>query len=192
MRRATITLLLAILPLTLLNLARADQLSRADKLRSLYSNQFAFDSRGIPIVTVAIADGLREAVIESDAPPRLLPNGEAGSEVTAGRRWQVTIKRGSRPARARYFAILARHPYGGLAPMREDLGRWQARGLKPEIMEVGTVFGVKGKVFDSRAFLLVSGPHRHRAAAVGWTAGCGAAGGQGSTAAAPEDRHQGI
>ena len=148
------------------SLARADQLSRADKLRSLYSNQFAFDRRGIPVVTVAIVDGLREAIIESDAPPRLLPDGEAGSEVTAGRRWQVTLQRESVPARARYYAILARHAYGGLLPMRKDMSLWQARGLKPEIMEVGTVFGVKGKVFDSRAFLLVSGPHKRKAAAV--------------------------
>ncbi len=165
MMRRTITALL-LLPILASTPALADQLSRADKLRSLYSNQFAFDARGVPVVTVAIADGLREAIIESDEPPRLLPDGEAGSEVRAGKRWQVTLKRGSRPARARYFAILARHHYGGLAPMREDLRRWQTRGLKPEIMEVGTVFGVKGKVFDSRAFLLVSGPHRGRSRAV--------------------------
>ena len=118
------------------------------------------------MVTVAIADGLREATIESDTPPRLLPGGASGSEVRAGKRWQVTLQRGGRPARARYFAILARHPYGGLGPMREDLARWQTRGLKPEIMEVGTVFGVKGKVFDSRAFLLVAGPHRRRPDAI--------------------------
>jgi len=120
----------------------------------------------VPVVTVAIAEGLQEVTIEGDAAPHLLPDGEAGSRVTAGLRWQVTLQRGSRPARARHFAVLARHPYGGLATLRTEKARWKARGLKPKIMEVGSVFGVMGKVFDSRAFLLVNGPHRSRAAAI--------------------------
>ena len=149
--------------------ARADNLSRADKLKVLYSNQFAFDRRGVPLITVRIAEGIREVVIESDAAPRVLPDGEGGSEVVAGTRWKVTIGR-SRPAKVDYFAVLARHPASDLKQLRQDMATWKARGVKARLIQIGSVFGVKGKVFDNRAHLLGQGPYptreRAQAAAV--------------------------
>ena len=138
--------------------ARADELSRSDKLKVLYSNQFAFDRRGVPLITVRIAEGIREVVIESDAPPRVLPDGEGGSEVQAGKRWKISIGR-SRPASVEFFAVLARQPPSNLKQLRVEMAAWQRRKLRPRLMEIGSVFGVKGRVFDNRAFLLTDGPY---------------------------------
>ena len=138
--------------------APADELSRSDKLKVLYSNQFAFDRRGVPLITVRIAEGIRTVVIESDAPPRVLPDGEGGSEVVAGKRWKVTIGR-SRPAKVEYFAVLGRHPASNLKALRRELATWKQRNMKPQLMEIGSVFGVKGKVFDNRAHLITQGPY---------------------------------
>ena len=142
-------------------LARADELSRSDKLKVLYSNQFAFDRRGVPLITVRIAEGIREVIIESNAPPRVLPDGEGGSEVVAGKRWKVSIGR-SRPAQVEYFAVLARQPASNLKELRLEMAAWRQRKLEPKIIQIGAVFGVKGRVFDNRAHLLAEGPYPSR------------------------------
>lgn len=136
----------------------ADELSRSDKLRVLYSNQFAFDKRGLPMITVRIAEGQRAAVVESTQPVRLLPGGEGGPEVVGGKRWKVSLTRVS-PAKVEHFAVLGRQPTTQLSRLRQQITKWKQRNARPSLMEIGTVFGVKGKVFDNRAFLLVDGPY---------------------------------
>ena len=144
--------------------ARADDLSRSDKLRALYSNQFAFDRRGVPLITVGIAEGLRQVVIEGAAPPRVWPDGEGGSEVLGGKRWRVSIGR-ARAAKVEYFAVLGRHLGTNMKHLRQQVALWKQRGIKAGMMEVGAVFGVKGRVFDNRAYLLTQGPYPTRALA---------------------------
>ena len=51
--------------------ARVEEPGRGDKLPVLYSNQFAFNRAGVPLISVRIAEGLREAVVESSAPVRV-------------------------------------------------------------------------------------------------------------------------
>jgi SpoIID/LytB domain protein len=137
--------------------AGAEEFSRGDKLRALYSNQFTFDSRGLPMITVRIAEGLREVTIAGKAPPRVLPDGEGGTEISGGRQWQVTIKRAT-AARVQHFVVLARLPMDGLERLRRQASVWKGRGVQTQMMEIGTVFGLKGRVFDNRAYLLVQGP----------------------------------
>lgn len=136
----------------------ADDLSRSDKLRVLYSNQFAFDRRGVPLITIRIAERSSEAVIESNAPVRVFPDGEGGSEVLGGKRWRVSLRSGN-PALIEHFVVLAREPIGALKAMRQQMRTWKARGARCRLIEVGTVFGVKGKVFDNRSYLLADGPY---------------------------------
>ena len=131
----------------------------------LYSNQFAFDRDGVPLITVRIAEGLRSTVIESTAPVRVFPDGEDGSEIQGGRRWTVTLQ-SSRPARLEHFVILAREPIGELKSLQAEMRRWTARGARCRLVETGTIFGVKGKVFDNRSYVLADGPYRSRARAV--------------------------
>ncbi|MBK8479646.1 MAG: SpoIID/LytB domain-containing protein [Proteobacteria bacterium] len=137
--------------------SRGDELSRGDKLRALYSNQFAFDRRGVPIISIAIAEGLDLATIEASVPPRLLPDGEDGPEVIAGTSWQIHLEPIA-PAELEYFSVLGSRGVGLTGELPALFASWRQRGLKPRLIEIGTVFGVKGHVFDNRAFLLADGP----------------------------------
>src|SRR2546421_486259 len=65
----------------------ADEISGADKLRALYSAEFRFTQDGLPVVPVAIAEGL-SAATSSPAPGatlRLLPEGQGGPREGARR-----------------------------------------------------------------------------------------------------------
>jgi hypothetical protein len=63
--------------------AAADELSGADKLRVVYSNQFAWTDDGLPLVTVRIAEG-RDRIVLRGRGLRVLPDGEGGPEVRGG------------------------------------------------------------------------------------------------------------
>lgn len=143
----------------------ADELSRSDKLRVLYSNQFAFDRRGVPLITVRIAERASEVTLEGSAPLRLLPDGEDGSEVSAGKRWKVSLT-GAKAAKVEHFAVLAREPVSALDALRKEMAVWQKRGARCRLIEVGTIFGLKGTVFDNRAYVLADGPYPTRDAAL--------------------------
>ena len=56
--------------------AAADELSGADKLRVLYSSQFAWTREGLPLVTVRLVEGLKEVKVRGEL--RVLPDGEGG------------------------------------------------------------------------------------------------------------------
>jgi stage II sporulation protein D len=143
----------------------ADELSRSDKLRVLYSNQFAFDRRSVPLVSVRIGEKTTEAVIESSAALRVLPDGEDGSEVSGGKRWRITLTH-AKPGVVDHFVVLAREPFAALAKLRQEMALWQQRGVRCQLIEIGTVFGVKGNVFDNRAYVLAGGPHASRGEAL--------------------------
>jgi SpoIID/LytB domain protein len=144
--------------------ARADELSRSDKLKVLYSNQFAFDRQGAPLITVRVAEGLTHAVLESKAPLRVFPDGEDGSKVVGGRRWKISVRSG-KPAKQEHFVVLARKPVAALSELRKEMTRWQRRGGRCRLVETGTIFGLKGKVFDNRSYVLVDGPYSSAAKA---------------------------
>ncbi|MCK5800967.1 MAG: SpoIID/LytB domain-containing protein [Deltaproteobacteria bacterium] len=144
--------------------AWAEGLSRSDKLRVLYSNQFAFDRRGVPLITIGIVEGAREVVLEGSRGLRVLPDGEDGSEVRGGARWKVSII-SSKKAAVEHFVILARVAMARYAALAKARKVWEGRGAKVRMIEVGTIFGIKGHIFDNRAFVLVEGPFKSRRAA---------------------------
>ncbi len=144
-----------------LSTAGANELSKSDKLKVLYSNQFTFDRQGVPLITVGVAEGQRRVTLESTAPIRVLPDGEDGSEVRAGNRWQITLKRGKK-AQIEHFIILEQKPITKLRSLQRAMQTWQGRGARCQLIEMGNVFGIKGNVFDNRAYALVSGPYKRR------------------------------
>ena len=115
----------------------------------------------MPIVTVRIAERLSEVSIEGSAPVRLLPDGEDGSEVLAGKRWRVTMT-GAKSGALEHFVVLSREPVKALTALRAEMATWQKRGARCRLIEIGTVFGVKGSVFDNRAYVLADGPFATR------------------------------
>jgi stage II sporulation protein D len=141
--------------------ARAEGLSRIDKLRVLYSNQFSFDRRGIPLITIGVLEGQKEVSIEARSGVRVLPDGEDGSEVIGGNRWTIRLKR-SKAASIEHFVVLARGRIERIVELQKERTVWKQRGRSPKMIEIGTVFGIKGRVFDNRALLLVDGPFKGR------------------------------
>jgi SpoIID/LytB domain protein len=98
-------------------------------------------------------------VIESSAPVKVFPDGEDGSEVIGGKQWRVSLKSGV-AAKQEHFVVLARQPISELHDLRKAMVAWQSRGASCRLIELGTIFGVKGKVFDNRSYILVDGPYR--------------------------------
>ena len=148
----------------LCSFAAASELSRKDKLHALYNNQFSFDRTDTPLITIAINEGLTGLDVWADQPIRVLPEGEGGPIVIGGRHWQIR-RRSGRPAKVEYFVVLARGTPVQMEALQRARRQWEQRSIKTRIVEIGTVFGVKGNVFDNRVFLLADGPYSKRALA---------------------------
>jgi SpoIID/LytB domain protein len=141
----------------------ADELSGADKLRLVYSNQFAWTREGLPLVTIGIGEGLREVTV-SGAGIRVQPDGEGGAVVAGGRRWMVRAEN-TRPAKKRFHVVVARLSATDTDRAQSEMESWRTRGFSPLRFEVGTVFAVRGALFDSRRLLITVAPADDEAAA---------------------------
>jgi stage II sporulation protein D len=127
----------------------ADEFSGADKLRSLYSAEFRFTEEGLPVVPVALAQGVTDVRIAGDGGVRLLPEGDGGPEVRGDDQWQVRAERTS-GARLRYWSVVwrGRPQQGGEAAA--EAKAWRGRGMQAQTFEQGTLFAVSGEVLDRR------------------------------------------
>ncbi len=153
MRRAALLVVLCAIP------ARAaDEFSGADKLRALYTAEFRFTQEGLPVVPVAIAEGLKQVTISAPGGSlRLLPDGEDGPEVRADDEWLIRTQT-TVPAKLRYWTVVWRGRAGQGAAAAEEVKRWAERGEKARSFEQGTLFGVAGQVLDRRELLVTVGP----------------------------------
>ncbi len=154
-RRLCVAALGLLLPLAMRAHA-ADEFSGADKLRAIYSAEFRFTKDGLPVVPVAISDGLGQVTL-SGAGLRLFPEGEGGPEIRGDDAWQIRAS-ASTPARLRYWAIVWRGGPTQGAAADEQVTHWNTRGEKARRFEQGTVFGVGGEVLDRREVLVGVGP----------------------------------
>jgi len=142
----------------------ASDLSLSDRIDLLYSNQFHFNRRGEPQISVGLMQGQREVRLSAPDGLDVLPSGDGGTRVQAGTQLSIRLLEGH-PATQRYSIVL--QMLAGTAG--RSLGRaaetWQSRGLEPVEHEVGTVFGVEGKVLDTRKLVLTTGDFDSEAAA---------------------------
>jgi stage II sporulation protein D len=136
----------------------ADEFSGADKLRSIYSAEFRFTKDGLPVVPVAIAEGLDSVTIRtSPGKLRLLPEGDGGAEIRADDSWQIRASATS-PSKLRYWAVVWRGPVAKSQQADAELATWKGRGETVRRFEQGTLFGVGGEVIDRRESLVGVGP----------------------------------
>lgn len=137
----------------------ADEFSGADKLRALYSAEFRFTQDGLPVVPVAIGEGLATVTISISTPGglRLLPEGEGGPDVRADDAWQIRAQN-TTPAKLRYWTIVWKGTAAQGAEAAELAQQWKDRGEKTHVFEQGTLFGVAGEVLDRRESLVCVGP----------------------------------
>lgn len=143
----------------------ADEFSGADKLRAIYSAEFRFTKDGLPMVPVAIGEGLTSVTIAaSTGGLRLLPEGDGGSEIRADDAWQVRAYATS-GAKLRYWAVVWRGPVAQTSETEARITLWKGKGESVRRFEQGTLFGVGGEVLDRRETVVAVGPHASAEAA---------------------------
>jgi SpoIID/LytB domain protein len=139
----------------------ADDVSGADKLRTLYSAQFQFTAEGLPIVPVAVADAVAEVTVSGEGGLVVRPDGEGGAELLADDAWTVRAT-GTTPAKLRFHTIVARarlsEDDAASATAAATARAWEGRGEKARVFEHGALFGVSGEVLDRREVLVAVGP----------------------------------
>jgi stage II sporulation protein D len=135
-----------------------DELSARDRLSSLYSSEFRFSKDGVPIVPVAVADGLNSVTIRGGPGLALLPDGEGGPEVLADTEWVIRATQ-TTPSRLQHWAIVWRGKAGQGKEAQQTIDAWKAKGENPRVFDTGTLFAVSGKVLDRREVLVVVGPY---------------------------------
>ena len=134
--------------------ARADELSGADKLRVVYSNQFAWTRDGLPIVTVRVMEHRPEVTLSAEG-LRVVPDGEGGPEVRGGATWTVRVLDG-KPGRVVMHNVVASFAPSQTEKLQAELARWRAKKVQTRTFETGALFAVKGQVLDSRRVLVAA------------------------------------
>ncbi len=147
-----------------LGAAGADELSGADKLRVLWSSQFAWTREGLPLVTVRVAEGRDEFAV-SGRDLAVLPDGDGGAELHAGARWTVRLDGAGQPAKVRWHVVVARAAPSQAEKLQAEAAAWRARGFSPRSFESGALFAVRGAVIDNRRLLLAAVARDDEAAA---------------------------
>ena len=138
--------------------AQRHELSTADRLRMLYTTQLTFTPDGDPIVRLGLLEGEKRVVFTPSEDFRVLPSGDTGPsiELPGGREYTVTIEE-SKPGKYKHWVVVERLPIDQRSRLEEVKKSWLARGHVPRVFEVGGLFAVRGKVFDSRVILFAVG-----------------------------------
>jgi len=112
------------------------------KLRAIYSAEFRFTKQGLPVVPVAVAEGLARVTISAGPSGglRLFPEGEGGPEVRGEDSWQVSAS-ATVPAKQSQWAVVWRGKPGQGDDADAQIKRWKELGEKARRFEQGTVFG---------------------------------------------------
>lgn len=134
--------------------ARGDELSGADKLRVVYSNQFSWTRDGLPLVTVRVMEHRPSVTIGGEG-MRVAPDGEGGPEVRGGASWTVRVV-GGKPGRVVTHNIVASFAPAETDKLQAELARWRAKKVQTRTFETGALFAVKGQVLDSRRILVAA------------------------------------
>ncbi len=135
--------------------AQSAELNSADRLAILYAPQLKFTRNGDPLVRVGIAENRDKIVFTPDREIRVLPEGEGGPEVILPGKteYTVTISKAKKGSYS-YSLIVARLSVDQRSKLKAVQNTWLKRGFQTDITEVGGLFAVKGKVFDSRTLLI--------------------------------------
>ncbi|MBK8241214.1 MAG: SpoIID/LytB domain-containing protein [Deltaproteobacteria bacterium] len=136
----------------------ASDLSLADRLKLLYSNQFHFDDRGQPQITVGLVSNVDRVRLSAAGGLLVLPSGAGGTTIEGGTSFELSLVQGQ-AAKQRFAIVLEELAGPAMRGVDEVATRWRKQGFEVSDHEVGTVFGVSGRVLDNRRVLLVSESH---------------------------------
>lgn len=133
-------------------------LSAADRLAILYAPQLNFTPEGDPIIRVALLEGQKTIEFTPSETIRVLPQGEAGPEIElpGERTYTVTISE-PMPGQYKHWVVVDSLPVAQRGQVDAVTQQWLKRSYIPETFEVGGLFGIRGKTFDSRRILVAVG-----------------------------------
>ena len=138
--------------------AQSSPVPTKDKLKLLYSSQLSFTPEGDPVIRLGILQDERAIEFTPNESIRVLPNGEGGPEIElpGGRAYSVKIEK-SQAGTYKHWIIVGRLPVSQRDSQEQIEQEWLQRGHVVRAFEVGGLFAVKGKVFDSRVMLFAVG-----------------------------------
>ena len=138
--------------------ASGGELSTADRLRMLYATQLTFTSEGDPIIRLGLMHQQDAIAFTPSAPIHVLPGGDDGPIIELPAEVTYTVSASDKvPGVYKHWVVAARLPVAQRGRAEEIKNQWAERGYTVERFEVGGLFAVKGKVFDSRLILFAVG-----------------------------------
>lgn len=130
-----------------------------DPLDALWGHRLVLGPGGAPLVTIRLLEGEAELAVaaRSRARVRLRARGGPAVEIPAGEPLRVRARE-ALPAAIAYHALLGEAPYGERAGLARARRLWEERGVAVVQRVTGGVYGMAGRVVDTRrAALLAAG-----------------------------------
>jgi SpoIID/LytB domain protein len=126
-----------------------------DALELLWSHRLVFGRSGAPLVTIGLMDGQREIALRPRGRAQLLARGKPVLTVPAGETLRVRAIEALPAALAR-FPLLGDALYADRQQLDATRKRWEARGVEVKQRITGGVYGIAGRVVDTRRVVLVA------------------------------------
>ena len=129
--------------------------SGADILDLLWGHRIEFGPGGQPLVTIRLMEGQEQLVVRSTGPTRLHLRAGPSVELPAGTR--LVVRAGdTAAAKLEYAPLLAEAAWADRATIEASRADWAARQVPVRLRTIGGVYGIAGRVVDTRRQKLVA------------------------------------
>lgn len=135
--------------------ARASSLSLSSRVERLYSPRFHFDEDGEPWTTIGLVEHARTVDLSAQGGLSVLPSGPGGTSIAAGSAWTISLEDAA-PAQQRFEIALESFEPSRIREAAVARDKWKAKGLTVHQREMGSLFGVGGRVLDTRRYILTA------------------------------------
>ncbi len=138
--------------------------SGADVLDLLWGHRIEFGPGGQPLVTIRLMEGQQHLAIRTVGRARLVLR--AGPTVLLQEGTRLVVQaRGTAPARLEAAPLLAEAAWADRARIEAARADWVARGVAVRLRTIGGVYGIAGRVVDTRRQLLLAEGERDQRSA---------------------------
>ena len=124
-----------------------------DPLELLYARRLSFEG-GEPLVTLRVAEGLQEIVLAPRGAMHVAPRRGAAVDAPAGGEWRIRLISGT-PGTFVASALVEEVRFADHVGAAQRRDEWAARGYDARLVSVGQVYGIAGRVVDTRRTLVV-------------------------------------
>ncbi len=129
--------------------------SGADILELLWGHRIEFGPGGQPLVTIRLMEGQEQLVVRTVGRARLLMRAGSRVDLPAGTRLVVRARH-TVPAKLDAAPLLAEAAWADRGAIEAARADWAARGVPARLRTIGGVYGIAGRVVDTRRQKLVA------------------------------------